>query len=97
MRPVLEIPILPPDPAAGERDHPLRHAAPRPVVPDAPGAARDRPHPWRTLPTAPPTATRTPAAVQRASAARTCSGVGAVPPRWAGIHQVSSGPLGRTG
>ncbi|MET7295070.1 hypothetical protein ABZS79_23550 [Streptomyces griseoloalbus] len=34
---------------------------------------------------------------QRASASRTCSGVGAVPPRWAGIHQVSSGPLGRTG
>ncbi|GGX01849.1 hypothetical protein GCM10010383_34960 [Streptomyces lomondensis] len=34
---------------------------------------------------------------QRASACRTCSGVGAVPPRWAGIHQVSSGPFGRTG
>ncbi|MFF4029800.1 GNAT family N-acetyltransferase [Streptomyces sviceus] len=33
----------------------------------------------------------------RASASRTCSGVGAVPPRCAGIHQVSSGPLGRTG
>lgn len=34
---------------------------------------------------------------QRASAARTCSGVGAVPPRWAGIHQVSVASLGRTG
>ena len=34
---------------------------------------------------------------QRASAARTCSGVGAVPPRWAGIHQVSFASLGRTG
>lgn len=33
----------------------------------------------------------------RASASRTCSGVGAVPPRCAGIHHVSSGPLGRTG
>ena len=35
--------------------------------------------------------------IQRASAALTSSGVGAVPPRWAGIHQVSSGPFGRTG
>lgn len=34
---------------------------------------------------------------QCASVARSCSGVGAVPPRWAGIHHVSSAPLGRTG
>ncbi len=34
---------------------------------------------------------------QRRSRAAASAGVGAVPPRWAGIHQVSSGPLGRTG
>lgn len=38
-----------------------------------------------------------PASRQRVSASRTCSGVGAVPPRWDGIHQVSFASLGRTG
>lgn len=38
-----------------------------------------------------------PSAAQRASAARSASCVGAVPPRCAGTHQVSSGSLGRTG
>ncbi|CAM5671309.1 hypothetical protein SSPIM334S_08036 [Streptomyces spiroverticillatus] len=30
-------------------------------------------------------------------ASRSCAGVGAVPPRWAGIHQVSFSSFGRTG
>ncbi|MCT7355886.1 transglutaminase [Streptomyces sp. 15-116A] len=41
-----------PDPAAGERDHPLLYAAPHPVVLAALTSARDRPHLWETLPTA---------------------------------------------
>ncbi|MFF5536750.1 transglutaminase family protein [Streptomyces cinerochromogenes] len=39
-----------PDPAAGEREYPLLHAAPHPLVLAALRAARDRPHLSRTLP-----------------------------------------------
>ncbi|GGT13143.1 MULTISPECIES: transglutaminase domain-containing protein [Streptomyces] len=41
-----------PDPAAGEADLPALHAAPHPAVLGALRAATDRPHLWRTLPTA---------------------------------------------
>lgn len=41
-----------PDAASGEGDHPLLYAAPHPVVLNALRSARDRPHLWRTLPTA---------------------------------------------
>ncbi|MFI9822657.1 transglutaminase domain-containing protein [Streptomyces sp. NPDC052013] len=41
-----------PDPAAGERDHPLLYAAPHPGVLRALRSARDRRHLLRTLPTA---------------------------------------------
>lgn len=41
-----------PDPAAGERDYPGLYAAPHPAVLEALKSARDRPHLWRTLPTA---------------------------------------------
>ncbi|MEU1055551.1 transglutaminase domain-containing protein [Streptomyces sp. NPDC005876] len=43
-----------PDPEAGELDHPVLYAAPHPAVLDALRAATDRPHLWRTLPTALP-------------------------------------------
>ncbi|MGA5037488.1 transglutaminase-like domain-containing protein [Streptomyces capoamus] len=39
-----------PDPAAGERDHPLLYAEPHPLVLAALRSARDRAHLWRTLP-----------------------------------------------
>ncbi|MET9760627.1 transglutaminase domain-containing protein [Streptomyces sp. NPDC006372] len=41
-----------PDPLSGESDCPVLHAAPHPAVLDTLKAARDRPHLWRTLPTA---------------------------------------------
>lgn len=41
-----------PDPAAGEADHPVLYAAPHPAVLKALRAAPDRPHLWRTLPSA---------------------------------------------
>lgn len=41
-----------PDPRRGELDHPVLYAAPHPVVLAALKAAPDRPHLWRTLPTA---------------------------------------------
>ncbi|MER6412253.1 transglutaminase domain-containing protein [Streptomyces humidus] len=41
-----------PDPAAGESDHRVLYAAPHPAVLDALRAAPDRPHLWRTLPSA---------------------------------------------
>ena len=44
-----------------------------------------------------PLSTHPPEGRQSVPAVRSCSGVGALPPRWAGIHQASSGPLGRPG
>ncbi|MFH0179730.1 transglutaminase domain-containing protein [Streptomyces cacaoi] len=41
-----------PDPAAGELDHPGLYATPHPAVLGALRAAPDRPHLWKTLPTA---------------------------------------------
>ncbi|WP_369167107.1 transglutaminase domain-containing protein [Streptomyces sp. R28] len=41
-----------PDPASDEMDCPVLYAAPHPVVLDTLKAALDRPHLWRTLPTA---------------------------------------------
>ncbi|WP_030147197.1 MULTISPECIES: transglutaminase-like domain-containing protein [unclassified Streptomyces] len=41
-----------PDHASGESDCPVLHAAPHPAVLDVLKAAADRPHLWRTLPTA---------------------------------------------
>ncbi|GAA2529310.1 MULTISPECIES: transglutaminase domain-containing protein [Streptomyces] len=41
-----------PDAASNEMDYPVLHAAPHPVVLNALRAASDRPHLWRTLPTA---------------------------------------------
>lgn len=41
-----------PDPASSEMDYPVLYAAPHPVVLNALRAATDRPHLWRTLPTA---------------------------------------------
>lgn len=40
------------DPEFNELDHPVLYAAPHPVVLDVLKAAPDRPHLWRTLPTA---------------------------------------------
>jgi len=48
-----ERPAFTPDPAAGERDHPGRCAAPHPAVVTAPGTARDRADLWQMLPTSP--------------------------------------------
>ncbi|MFD9430957.1 transglutaminase domain-containing protein [Streptomyces sp. NPDC060002] len=41
-----------PDPSAGELDYPGLYAAPHPAVLGALRAAHDRPHLWKTLPTA---------------------------------------------
>ncbi|CAL9355464.1 hypothetical protein SUDANB58_00549 [Streptomyces sp. enrichment culture] len=41
-----------PDPERGEADYPVLYAEPHPAVLDALKAAPDRPHLWRTLPTA---------------------------------------------
>ncbi|MGW0812951.1 transglutaminase domain-containing protein [Streptomyces viridiviolaceus] len=41
-----------PDPRAHEMDHPVLYAEPHPAVIEALKAATDRPHLWRTLPTA---------------------------------------------
>ncbi|MFD0313362.1 transglutaminase domain-containing protein [Streptomyces flavalbus] len=41
-----------PDPRSGEADYPELYAAPHPDVLDALRTAQDRPHLWRTLPTA---------------------------------------------
>lgn len=41
-----------PDPALGETDCPILYAEPHPVVLDTLKSAADRPHLWRTLPTA---------------------------------------------
>ncbi|MEU3252622.1 transglutaminase domain-containing protein [Streptomyces sp. NPDC006997] len=40
------------DPLSGEVDYPVLYAEPHPLVLDALRSARDRPHLWRTLPTA---------------------------------------------
>ncbi|MFJ9660141.1 transglutaminase domain-containing protein [Streptomyces griseoflavus] len=40
-----------PDPASGERDHPVLYAVPHPTVLNALRSAPDRPHLWRNLPT----------------------------------------------
>ncbi|MET7453057.1 transglutaminase domain-containing protein [Streptomyces sp. NPDC005574] len=39
-----------PEPASGERDHPVLYAEPHPVVLKVLRAAPDRPHLWKTLP-----------------------------------------------
>ncbi|WLW57144.1 transglutaminase-like domain-containing protein [Streptomyces sp. YU58] len=41
-----------PDPASNEMDYPVLYAAPHPAVLDVLRAAPDRPHLWKTLPTA---------------------------------------------